>query len=533
MLGSTTPRLWTPPLRELTPDTSAGFDHIEFARDVVRRPLDPWQDWLTIHAGELLPDGRPRFRIVIVLVARQNGKTETPVILSLYWQFVESVPLILGTSTKLDYAKESWGKAKSLAEKVARRKDQIGDDFRSRMTKPRWYREANGEQESWALVDPEEPDGDRSRYKIAANNPKGGRSLTIDRLVLDELRQHHDYSAYNAAEPATSAVWDAQIWALSNAGDDNSVVLNDLRDAGVEFIEWWDEHGNAGVAELLLAGQHPQGMPGDYRMGLFEWSAPEDADPLNIHALAQANPNLNRRIDGEALLAKARRAVDKGGAALTGFKTEYMCIRVKKLDPAVEPGAWRRCLDVGSLAAARSRVALCVDVSVDELHATLAAAAVMADGRTRVEVLAAWEGLGCTDRMRRDLAGHLTRVRPQAFGWLPNGPAAALAAFLKARKGRPGWPPSGVSVEEIRGEASAVCMGFAEQVKSVQIAQSDDPLLNDHVGGAERLMRSGNTWVFVRKDGHCDAAYAAAGAVHLARTLPAPVGRPRLVVAPD
>jgi hypothetical protein len=86
-------------------------------------------------------------------------------------------------------------------------------------------------------------------------------------------------------------------------------------------------------------------------------------------------------------------------------------------------------------------------------------------------------------------------------------------------------------VEEIRGELAAVCMGLAEQVTAGKIAHSDDPLLNDHIGGAERLYR-GDTWVFSRKgDGHCDAAYAAAGAVHLARTLPAPVGKPRLVVA--
>jgi hypothetical protein len=51
------------------------------------------------------------------------------------------------------------------------------------------------------------------------------------------------------------------------------------------------------------------------------------------------------------------------------------------------------------------------------------------------------------------------------------------------------------------------------------------------VTGAGRLKR-GDAWVFSRKgEGHCDAAYAAAGAVHLARTLPAPVGKPRLVVA--
>jgi hypothetical protein len=493
VLGSTVPRLWTPPLRELTPDTSDGFDQVEFARSTLGRPLDPWQEWLAIHAGELLPDGRPRFRIVLVLVARQNGKTETPVVLCLFWQFVDEVPLILGTSTKLDYAKESWQKGIKLVRK-ARQLDHLRHPSK-------WYREANGEQESWTLAE--------ARHKIAASNAEGGRSLTVNRLVLDELRQHHDYTAWDAAEPATSAVWDAQIWALSNAGDDNSVVLNDLRDQALEFIE-------TGV--------------GDYRLGLFEWSAPEDADPRDIHALAQANPNLNRRIDGEALLAKAHRAVAKGGDALTGFMTEYMCIRVKKLNPAVDAGGWRRGLEVGDLSAVRKRVAVCFDVSPDEMHATLVAAAVLPDGRTRVEVVAAWEGAGCTDRLRRDLPGLLARVKPQALGWLPNGPAAALAAAVKPR---PGWPPPGVAVEEIRGEVAAVCMGFAEQIKAVQVVHSDDPLLNAHVGGAERLKR-GDVWVFSRKgDGHCDGAYAAAGAVHLARTLPPPVGKPRLVVVDD
>jgi hypothetical protein len=88
-----------------------------------------------------------------------------------------------------------------------------------------------------------------------------------------------------------------------------------------------------------------------------------------------------------------------------------------------------------------------------------------------------------------------------------------------------------VTVAEIKGELTAVCMGLAEQVTAVQIAHSGQELLDAHVGGAERLRR-GDAWVFSRKgEGHVDAAYAAAGAVHLARTLPAPVGKPRLVVA--
>ena len=501
MLGSITPRLWTPPLRELTPATSVGFDQVRFARDTLRHPADPWQEWLFIHAGELLPDGRPRFRIVIVLVSRQNGKTEALVILSLYWQFVQAVPLILGTSTKLDYAKESWTKATKLVEARSRADDADARDLRSLMPKPRWKREANGEQESWTTED--------SRYKIAASNEEGGRSLTIHRLVCDELRQHRTYAAWGAAEPATSAVWDAQIWALSNAGDDRSVVLNDLRDAAVEFIM-------TGV--------------GDPRIGLFEWSAPEDADPTDIHALAQANPNLNRRQDGEVLMAKAQLAKRKGGEALTTFKTESMCIRVKNLNPAMDPQSWTDCYQLGDLAGVRSRVALVLDVAPDGEHVTLAAAAVLPDGRVRGEVVEAWEGPGCTDKAVRALPGLVARVKPQAFGWFPGGPGAALTAQLRKREG---WPPAGVTAQEIKSDLPAVCMGLADLVTSRMFVHSDDPLLNAQQGGAERRY-IGDVWVFSRRgDGHVDALYAVGGAAHLARTLPAPVGEPRLLFVDD
>lgn len=492
VLGSTTPRLWTPPLVELTPETSFGFDVIDFAAEVLQHPLDPWQEWLVVHGGELLEDGRPRFRKVLVLVSRQNGKTETPVVLSLYWQFVEAVPMILGTSTKLDYARESWLKSVHLAES-----SPALDGYRAKV----WKRSANGEQESWTT--------EGSRYKIAASNPEGGRSLTVHRLVCDELRQHHDYGAWGAAYPAMNAVRDAQVWALSNAGDDRSVVLNDMRAEALQYID-------KGV--------------GDYRLGLFEWSAEDDADPLDIDALAQANPNLGHRIDPDILLAEAALAVAQGGEKLATFRTENMCVRVRMLDPAIDPGAWRRCLEAGDLSGVRGRVAVCLDVAPDQLHATLVAAAVLADGRARVEVVKAWEGRGCVDKLRRELPRLLARVKPKALGWFPNGPAAVLAADL-AKGGTGATLPKGCAVDEIRGDVASVCMGLDEQVTAARVVHSDDPLLNAHVTGAERLKR-GDAWVFSRKgDGHCDAAYALAGAVHLARTLPAPVGKPRLVVA--
>ena len=476
--------------------TSYGFDVIDFATNVLHRPPRPWQRFAFIHGGELLPNGWPRARVVLLLAARQNGKTEVPVDLSLFWQFVEDQPLILGTSTKLDYAKESWHKATQLAEAAAR----MHDDVAAKIPKPRWKRDANGEQESWTTT--------RSRYKIAASNEEGGRSLTVHRGILDELRQHHNYSAWGAIEPAASPL-DAQLWAMSNAGDVRSVVLNDLRDGALDFI---------------ATGE------GDPRLLLLEWSSEEDADPTDPASLCQANPSVGYGLDLDVLLNAGRTAKRLGGEALRTFQTERMCIRVKKLKPALDPGAWARCLAPGDLLAVRTRVALAVDVSPDQRHCTAYAAAVLDDDRVRVDFVAAWEGPKCTDQMRKDLPGLIKRIRPRAFGWLPAGPAAAIGAELSSGKKRPGWPPPGCVVDEIRGDTAAVCMGFEAAVTAGRIAHSGDPLLDAHVGSAERLKR-GDTWVFGRQlaeaaegaqggEGHVDALYAAAAAAHLARQLP-------------
>ncbi|MDN5750586.1 MAG: terminase [Pseudonocardia sp.] len=513
LLGSTSPRLWTPPLRELTPEATYGHDVIAFARDVLGAPLDPWQQWLVVHAGELLADGRPRFRVVLVLVARQNGKTHLLVILSLYWLFVELHRMVLGTSSKIEYAKEPWEKALSLARAVPWLAREIAR-----------VRRANGEQELTTV--------DGGRYKIAASNEDAGRSLTVERLILDELRRHTSWAAYNAAIPTMNAVHGAQAWALSNQGGDEAIVLHALRAAAVSHL---NEGG------------------GDPTLGIFEWSMPYEPgaalpDPTDLAGLAQANPNLGRRIPADALLAQARRARNAGGEELTGFLTEIGCVRVQQLNPALDPTLWEACREPGTLDGVRDRVALCLDVSLDGLHACVVAAAVLPDGRVRVEPVAAWTGPTATAQLRRELLALVRRVRPRTLGWFPGGPAAVVAAEMatpaddagKPRGGldaaaaptrrRPGWP-RGVAVAPIRAEATAACMGLVDLVVSRQLAHAGDPMITTHVLGAERLAQ-GDAWRFSRRGGgHCDGAYATAGAAHLARTLPPPPPRPRLVVS--
>src|SRR5688500_7502050 len=202
-IGSTEPRIWTPPLRELTPATSYGFEAAEFAKNVLGRTLLPWQEWLMVHAGELLPDGRPRFNFVLILVARQNGKTEIPVMLVPFWMFVEMHPLTLGTSTKLEYAKVSWQKVVTLIENTP---DLAAEVPRNGVVRGNNLVQLKTEHDTC--------------YTIAAANRSGGRSLTVSRGIMDEIREHPHYEAHDALVNATNAVYDAQVWAMTNQGDE-------------------------------------------------------------------------------------------------------------------------------------------------------------------------------------------------------------------------------------------------------------------------------------------------------------------------
>ena len=307
LLGSTTPRVFSPPAVAgvpgpcgcgcaLTPATSKGFAAVDFARDVLGIEPLPWQRWLLIHSLELRLDGRFRFRTVVVLVGRQNGKTSIVEVKNLWKLFVLRVRLVIGTAQSLDIAEESWDKAVEIIESVPDLAAEIEHVDRT-----------NGKK-ALRLVG-------GARWKIAAASRRGGRGLAGDDVNLDELREHQTWDAWAAVTKTTMARANAQIWAFSNAGDDKSVVLNDLV-----------TKGRAG---------------GDATFGYFEWSAPEDvrctcarapgaphADYCGLQdraAWAAANPSLGYTVTEEALAS----ALDTDPEPI--FRTECLCQRVPSM----------------------------------------------------------------------------------------------------------------------------------------------------------------------------------------------------------
>jgi hypothetical protein len=495
LLGNVEPRIFTPSLVELTPETSYGYDVIRFARDVLKKPLLPWQEWLVIRAGELLPDGTPRFRKILILVARQNGKTFLLMVLALYWLFAEQQPMVFGMSSTLEYAKESWSLAVAASETIPELVELMPTN------KSRGVLRGNNN------VVMETAEG--CKYKIGAANRKGGRSLTINRLVMDELREQHNHEAWGAAVPATGAVPDAQIFCISNQGDDKSVVLNQLYEEAIDAIE--DTSGDA-----------------DESIGLFEWSALPGAAVDDREGWKAANPSLGYHTPLRTLLGEYRSA-KKSPEAEAYFRTNYLCQRVKTLNGAIDPLKWTDCFVAGNMEQLKKNLCACIDVSPDMQHITLAVAAELPDKRIRVEVAKEWTGSDATNQMRKELPGLIQRMKPRKLVWIPNGPAAAITGDMAAKNRS--WPPPGVLVEEIRAEVSAVCMGFADLVANLHVIHGGQKMLDTHVTSASKKW-TGDAWRFERKgEGHCDAAYAVAGATHAVRTLPPSLGKARILTA--
>jgi hypothetical protein len=209
-------------------------------------------------------------------------------------------------------------------------------------------------------------------------------------------------------------VWHFQAWAISNAGDDRSVVLNAFQDQGLKFI-------TTGV--------------GDHRLGYFGWTAPEDCDPTDVRFLAMANPNLGRRIDVDALIGKARRALAAGGEQLVKFRTEVLCTRVKSMVPlAIELDALAACVDPGSRLIGTPLFA--IDVELDRSASVIGAFGYRGDGLRHAKVIDYRPGTGWLLERVRQL-----QMKWEPSGWVVNdsGPAAALIPDLEKLKDDDGY----------------------------------------------------------------------------------------------
>lgn len=340
--GVTTPRIFTKPLRELTRQTSRGFAAIEFGVRVLGMELIPWQADFLIRALELGLDGKQRFRTVLLLVSRQNGKSAVMKIMALYRLFADpSCELVLGVAHKLAGAKKPWDEARKLVLSIPALKAQT--------LKPRI---ANGD-----LCIPLK---NGSAWRAESSEPDATRGWSADLLFFDELRTQETRDAWTAAKATTTARPNGMAVGVSNAGTGKSVVLRELRNDAISKI-------NDPTA----------------RVAILEWSAPEGCDLDDRAAWAQANPSLGYTLD-IAVLEEAAAAPDP-----RAFRTEHLCqwVETEVMGPW-EPGAWEALTDAYSEIDPASEFTVSVETGFDRAMTYISIAGWRTDGKAHIETIA-------------------------------------------------------------------------------------------------------------------------------------------------
>ena len=480
-MGYMVPRIWTRPLRPLTPETSLGYEVIEFARTYMGITLRPWQQWLLVHALELNPDGSYRFKKVIVLVARQNGKTLLVSVLSAWWLLIDSarhperVPpvkfKIIGTAQNLDIAREPWNQVKLWCNPNPASEEEGEEAIPELQEETLRVSDTNGDEYIRAR--------NLAKYEIRA--AKNARGKPAARVLMDELREQKTWEAWNATSQTTKSFWSGQLWGTSNAGDARSVVLAKQRSAGLEVIGSWNELvGAGGMDPAEWAEEHDDGI------ALFEWSGPDGCALDDDSALLQANPSC-----GYGGMTLRSLKADIKCMSEVAFRTEVLCQWVTAdIEPYIDPGAWADLTDADSEIPADGRVVLAVDVSADRRTTWVAAAGSREDGLRHVEVIARRDGMlwlpDYLDRVRRAWPG-ICEVALQTKGCA----SGDFADILTER----GWTVHAVEGQKL----GAVAGRMLDRVIDGTLRHPPQPAVDQQVGCAV-TRKLGEVDVWSRKD---------------------------------
>lgn len=494
--GCETPRVFTPPLRDLNEQTSLGFQCIEFANDVCGVQLFPWQKWLLIHALELDPaltvdtmdrrgrlDPLFRFRKVIVLVARQNGKSTLSQVLSLFFLYVLGSALVLGTAQDLDTAEEVWDGALEIIEETPALAALADKPVKTNGKKA--IRLKTGE-----------------RYKVKAANRKAGRGLSGDLVLLDELREHQTWDAWGAITKTTNARPAAQIWALSNAGDTTSVVLRYLRKMAHEALG--DPDGICAAADpaaLLpsdddvdvivdLADENLGDLDAEDfaeepdQLGIFEWSAPPGLPVDDVDGILQANPSTNHGVSLRTLLGDAKSDPE------WVFRTEVLCQWSEgTLQGPFPPGAWEagQVLDAEAAPQIVGDVVAGLGMSADRAQTVIAFAGRDEDGRAQVEIVARRGGTDWVEGWLSERRGIVTGIGGQGRG----APESALIESL----GLAGLPVQPIAGSDLSGATGA----FYDAVRHNTVTHLAHPALDAAAQTAVPKVLEGGAILWDRK----------------------------------
>ena len=437
---------WSPPRAK-----SRGEDAVKLAA-LAGLHLDPWQRLAVDRILGETDDDRPAAFEAAIIVPRQNGKGSVLEALSLYWLFVERVPLVLHSAHEFKTAAEAFRRLRTLLQNCA---------------------------PLWAEVDRcltgagseaiELRGGQRLRY--VARSKGSGRGFTASKVILDEAYAL-DGEEMAALLPTLATQPAAQVVYTSSAGMASSTQLRMLRDRGraggdpsLTYLEWGGV-GRCASGDGCVHGLDDQGCA------------------LNDRTLwAAANPRV-----GLDFIAKERRALpaaefgreragwwDEGDDALIGGLSGWEAAG----DPA---GSWD------------GPFTLAFDVAMGSRSASVAVAGGRGDDRIQLELLRSAPGVGW-------LPGYLAAAAGQ------HGGAARVVAndYPTCRALEPELVDAGVRVEFLGAAEFAASCGWLQQaLADDKVRHLGDPVLSQAVANAAVANVGDGAWRWARRTSGSD-----------------------------
>jgi len=442
------------------------------AVDYLGSGLDPWQRVFIRHLTADRGGGLPAPEVGLT-VARQNGKSW--VMLAYILDQLLEGKRIVACAQRIDLARGHWELINRLFEQR--------DGYPAPLAHLHRRSDHGRGNERVELLN-------GGLYRVVAANGEAARGLdAIDLVFMDEARSQRTWDAFAALEPTLTTSPAPQLVMASNAGSEQSCVLNAWRDRG------------------RLAASGASNDP----IVWCEWSAHPDRALDDVDGWAEANPNLGHRFPVSRLESTRRTLADDPNL----FRTERMCQWIGADEPAVDRTEWARLGDPDLPPPQPGDPGLMLVVAVDPPPAKGGAVIMMGrqlpDGRVAVGVLDKWvaePGGQVDDRAIADqLVERWRQWKPSRIGY--NKHTAAGVIHLLTRRRLP--------LVDLKGtKFFDGCDLMAGLVKSGMLVHTADPLVDEHMGWAGReLMRSGNGW-FISRRRSPGPIYAADGVAMLA-----------------
>ena len=305
------------------------------------RELMPWQQYCADVAGEIHPDGRFVYPVVVYTVPRQAGKSALAIATCLQ-------RCLMAPNRRVWHTAQTGLDARDLFRQTA---DEVRESPLSGFVK---IRESAGSEQ--IRFD----NGSTLRPHPPTQAALHGKQSDLN--FIDEAWSFGDVDGQalmQAIVPTQATRPGAQTIIVSTAGTAESTWFR-------EFVE--------------------RGRNGDPGIAYFEWSIPDDVDPLNLDAVAEYHPAYGHTMDMAAFEAAAVQFGETPGAFARAYGNRW----TQASEQVIPLDAWERCQTETKIPA-DARVAFGAAVSIDREHSAIVAAAIV-DGVPVVELVDYREG---------------------------------------------------------------------------------------------------------------------------------------------